>query len=317
MAQEPRHYVVQSDYDRDRFMAHLDRRALDERAKHIFGAMYRVDEEGRIGLHADAMVGRFWIDRFTEVIREYALRRIPTEDFGAVMATEESLAQGRRARFESLGRVAKRFTPPAGRYFVKFLLQEHAHEMIATGRIRVAPADSFSDPSLNQARRDVELKHQVDADVSLLPFAPEGHTPSFMGNPLSGRARVTAQADSNFYVYCVSGGFLPRLFNDFNCTSAVVIRDPVAFYERFQRASLSRLPGWRFRAEPVEYYDPLCVSPTEIRIPFSKYFGYAYQQEVRSVIEPVAPVQNLPVLFLELGPLGDIAEVLSVDNDGE
>ena len=62
---------------------------------------------------------------------------------------------------------------------------------------------------------------------------------------------------------------------------------------------------------PVFYYDPFNIeAPTIVdEIFLSKPFRFAYQHEYRLVVLPTKP-QNLDAFFIELGPLGDIAELI-------
>jgi hypothetical protein len=78
-----------------------------------------------------------------------------------------------------------------------------------------------------------------------------------------------------------------------------------------------QLPGWHATVNAVEYYDPLLVTPGEVDVLTCKHFRYAYQKEVRVAWLPPGPIQTLEPIFVELGSLSDIAEVLySTDAEG-
>jgi hypothetical protein len=303
-----RHRVVRLEYQRDRYMAHLDRKDLDIRARSLFRGQYQVDSLGRITLERTPQT-HMWIDKLTEVMQEYALRGIGYEEMGRSISQEESLRRGRDV-FRVAGEVTGRYRPPKDAYLVKYAPLAFASELLERGRLRMGPAASYDDPSLNSARRDDEMGRLVDWDSTILPFSEDGAVPSFKSAPRARRFETITESSRNFYVYCLSGRLLGRLFNDFEANAAVVIRDRDVFLRRLTKAVNRALPRWRLAAGPVEYFDPLNTSPSEVQIPFWKAFEYAYQEEMRIAVHPPIAVTNLNPLFLELGPLDDIAELI-------
>lgn len=308
----PRHALLRKEYQRDRYMAHLDREELKRRARHIFAAFYQVDERGRITLDNDDPRTLFWMDRFAEIQQEYTHRSLGHSDLGGHLGQDQSISRGLNNVFSAAGRAVASLPHPSQPYIVKYGLRQHVEQMIE-GKVRLAPAASYDDPSLNAARRDEELRRHLDFDMSILPFGTPTNSPSFVGTPATGRMRTTASFPRNFYVCCLSRRLRARLFNDFDADACLVIYDPEAFLRRFRTALATMQPDLDVNAAPVEYYDPLNVSPSEVVVPFWKHFRYACQEEVRiTATPPENHSENLAVHFLELGELRDISETLFI-----
>ena len=65
---------------------------------------------------------------------------------------------------------------------------------------------------------------------------------------------------TNYYAYCCSTRAVTRLAHDFERDACLLIRDPVEFAHRLDRAVRNVLRDWRFIQAQVEYYDPLAVN---------------------------------------------------------
>lgn len=293
-------------------MQGLSRQELDIRGKALMGHQYQVDGDGRIRMErSDPRLG-FFVDRMTELMHEYYLRGIAVDDYASVLATEESLVRARGDGFKRPGRAVESHVAPTTPYLVKYAEEVYVRQALS-GRLRLGGARSYHDPSLNAARRDDELVHMVDWDSSVLPFGLPFTSPSFRNAPPVTRFRTETRIKTEFYVYCLSGGLRARLFNDFQADAALIIRDPIALLDRIQAAVSLQLPGAQVTAGPVEYYDPLHTTPAELRLPFWKSFAYAYQEEVRVLVTPSKGEATSDELFLDLGSLEDIAEVVTLD----
>lgn len=309
-----RNDLVRREYRRDRFMEHLPRLDLDRRAQVTLRGLFRVDEYGRVSAGSGPSK-QFWIDRATEVMEEYGLRGISSADYGPVMASEEFVQESARGVFRAAGEAMRSFAFPDGPYLVKYGASGHL-KALQNGRLRLCGAGSYSDASLDPARRDEELRHCTEWDPSILPFSRADQSPSYLIRPSARRVRTTIDAPSNFYVCCLARSLRARLFNDFRSDAALVITDPAEFRNRFRLAVEMAFPAWSVRAGPVTYYDPLNTSPSEVAFPFWKDFAYAYQDEARLTIEPPAPRVGLPPVFLRIGPIKDISQLITLPPTG-
>jgi hypothetical protein len=308
LAAMKRHEFVRMEYERDRYLRHLDDGALRRRGNDIFRNIHQIDALGRVTLEQGETT-HYWINCFTELIHEVQLRGYGPEFLGATirdgipLPTDAAAPQFRRAA-DLVARMGELQDP----YLVKYTRAKYARDALVNGRIRLGPAVEYADPSLDPARFDKELIHNIDVDMSLLPFTRDGRS-SFIGGP-SGRLSQSFRLSTSFLVYCLSARLRARLFADFGEKAALIIRDPDAFLVRFKTACRAQLPGWTVGAQQVEYYDPLNVSPGELRPVFWKHFRYAYQEEVRLACTPPQPTTAIEPVFLELGSLEDIAHVV-------
>lgn len=117
---------------------------------------------------------------------------------------------------------------------------------------------------------------------------------------------------SDFYVQCLSLRFAPRLFDDFEADSCLIIYDAKEFGRRVMGALRTRFPDWFVTSFGMTYIDPDNPGDEPILLPTAKHMRYIYQQEQRILCHPRMPVRRLDAIMIESGPLGDIAEVVSV-----
>jgi hypothetical protein len=114
----------------------------------------------------------------------------------------------------------------------------------------------------------------------------------------------------DFYVWCCSAAYDARIFGDFEkYDAALIIRDQQAFSDRLASAMRSKLPGITMQAGRVSYYDPHDIDRALLQPIFSKNFRYLYQNEHRFAWEVDAGLHEKN-LFIEIGPLHDICEIL-------
>ena len=77
---------------------------------------------------------------------------------------------------------------------------------------------------------------------------------------------------------------------------------------------LEQFPTWQFLEGEFYYYDPYNDIPRSRNQEFWKRFSYSYQKEHRCVLRPRRQYfGELAPFFVELGPLGDIAEAIFVE----
>lgn len=129
--------------------------------------------------------------------------------------------------------------------------------------------------------------------------------------PIIGNVKSTIQSRSDYYISCFSSSYEYRLYDDFEAEGCVVIKDIVRFTNSVKARMEEILPGWRFSFGAVNYQDPYHPIP-KLNIFFCKHFRYAYQREFRFVWDPPIKHKSLKPIFLELGPLKDYCELLSL-----
>ena len=298
-----RHIVIRLEYERDRYMEHLSHIQLMQRINDIMRNIHQVDEKGRITLDTEDSRLYYWMDRFTEAHHEAQLRQIPKDVLGQGATKDYPFPAG-SDRPKRIGMVVAETDIPDGHYLVRYGRYEHIKEAYDSGHIRLGPAASYDDPSLNPARQDEELVSRIDIDTDVFRvFGPRAIN-------IGRRHPIMGTFDRNFYILCCSSSLRERLFLDFNADACLLITNPDMFKERLLKGISQVLPGYSFQAERVEYYDPLWVSPTEIRPIFWKHFRHAYQEEIRFAAIPPEPVKDLEPVYVSLGCLENIATIV-------
>jgi hypothetical protein len=305
--------VVALDYRRDRFMRHLSTEQLERRLADIMANVTRVTDDGLVAPLTPGDTFAWWLDRFTEVMEEIALRygpypagfvdgRIRPRDFpgsfnGTLLGTPRNL----RTR-----------TAPHPPPIVKYGRRAFLLAALERGALRVSPASTYLDSSLNVAIRDNELSAGFEYVVALLPPVEPPPPGISLQLPLPRSARIAARRrmPTNYYVFCASRVLEPRLLLDFDADCCLVVHDVGEFARRLQVAMSRALPSWSAKTGDVSYYDPLQVMPAEVRLPYSKHFRYAYQREFRIAWLPAEIHDRLDPIDVELGGLRDIAELV-------
>jgi hypothetical protein len=301
------HQLIALDYRLNRYLLHATADQLAQRLESIVGNIHSLDANGLVSLDPENPHLFYWLARLKEVQTEMALRHGPYPagwrrgmiDFGRMPSSLLSSGPtGAVALCSELGLPED--------YLVKYGKRQYIVPMRQDGLLRISPATSYSDPSLNPAVRDDELTAQIWYD----PFAP--YSPAPPGTVLLPKGRVPFQKtlETNYYVYCLSESLERRLLFDFESDAALVIHDPDALLGRVVSAARKQLPGWRVEFVRVEYFDPFTFNPWEIKLGRVKDFRYAYQQEVRLVWWPPVTKRDLPHRFLRVGTLSDISELI-------
>jgi hypothetical protein len=303
------------DYRQDRYLEHLSLDELEQRVRDVLTNISVLSEDGKLSLPPVEKGTGYWIQLFTHLLEEFALRG---QSFRAGFLKDNPMPiptwpeMPRAARAVS-GRV---FEP--GKFLFKFGKQEHLKSTLETGMIRLAPASSYSDPSLNYAIRDDELNFTVQMpakdtwiqEVDEKTLNPAGGRIKALGN-----ISFTQTVPSDYYVYCLSSLFTFRLFDDFEADACLVIKQPKQFIERVLLAGFTKLPNWLARVDAVDYLDPLRTKRESVRAFFAKHFRHSYQKELRIIWVPENRQQNLQPVFTETGPLHEIAEIIVLPSE--
>jgi len=300
-----RHKQVRLNYERDRYMAHFTRDQLISRGNDILCNLHQIDHIGRVTFeHSDPRL-YYWIDQFTEFLQECVLRGESVDTIGAGVAKDFPFPKGSSVPAQ-VGQYVAETPLPTEPYLVRYDQADRIFGAYEEGRIRLGPANSYIDASLNLARQDDELSIDIDIDPTVVPIMGPG------ARHVGGRIQLKGKIETNFYVHCLSSCLRSRLFLDFDADACLIIRKPQEFRDRFFEAIHRTLPDFQADSGRVEYYDPLCVTPAELVPIFWKHFRYAYQEEVRFIGVPREPITELKPVFITLGSLKDVSDVLKV-----
>jgi len=277
----PKHEFWRRQYSADRYMEAISDAELDLRFADVFTNQLLLCAHGKIGIGAG-----LWTEKFAHLQAEYSIRG---RDFPNAAEIERRLivpSQASSALSERLKQDYPNGVPPAFTLF-KYGKKEHLAPLIDKGSLRLMPASSYEDPSLNPATEDSELHFEK----------------IWKGE----RTRYRSQFD--YYCFCSSFLHLDRLIADFGADSILVVRDPWGFFRRI--AETLNETSFQIYFKAVSYLDPLLLDEAEVAdVAVVKHMRFAYQFEHRFVAMPTAETPLEP-RHLELGSLHDIATLYS------
>ncbi|VXC60440.1 conserved hypothetical protein [Pseudomonas sp. 8Z] len=308
MALIPRHELWRRQYRENPYIRHLSALELEERFKDILNILTILTPDGKIGVGVGKNLNNEMWAKCTHVLTEMEDRYGPfpngftngfIKDANMVHPTFPNPPKSKLA-IELAGGIV------SGRIY-KFSKKKYIDEMFSFGKFRVAPASYYSDPSLNVAIRDDELVFNGSIFSGLKGIVKPGEAvPSY------GRIEYSVKARTNYYVTCFASNYTYREFSDFDADSCLVIKKPRAFTDRLIRVGNQAFSGYEGFAGSVKYLDPILCDPRRIDVNFAKHFKYAYQNEYRIIWAPREPVSELQPIYLEIGPLDDIAEIIEI-----
>lgn len=296
--------IWRHDYRSGRYMAHLSDRELDERWIAFVEAGLEITPQGKIAPFGTAQPPTERLSALTHLMEEFSLReRAAPRMSQAPALLVKDFDRLRAAKLMTGAHLQEPF-------LLRFGAPEHIGDALTRGRFRLRPASAFSDPSLGPARTDDEISVRLRPNVSGAILKVQDNATG--KHRAVGRLRnleFTHSAGTDYLVLCMAAAGKARLFADFD-RACLVIRDPVSFRTRLEHAS-ARIPfAHDLFSGPVKYYDPLRARPDEVRPIFHKHFRFEYQAEWRFAWMPHQPVPALDPVFIDIGPLTDIAEVL-------
>lgn len=293
-------------YKANRYLRNAADNALTKRLEDIGTNLWSTDRDGNVIATRNQEHRSRLLDFYIDTLYEQNLRS-PAD----IQFSEAEL----RNRV-SAGYAAPKLKRPVDfepSCLTKFSKRQFIYEAFDKGRIRVAPAQSYDDSSLNSAQKDDELRHHVQTPDEQIKFRlhgqdEHGNETEFQVKPLE---LFRYMEVPNFYVWCCGLGYDARLFKEFEADAALVIKDIDAFIKRFSDAVRDKFPLSVFESRGIEYYDPYNAARSQLTPGFSKHLRYLYQNEYRFVWKLESPVGLMP-FFVELGPLHDIATVLEL-----
>jgi hypothetical protein len=290
-----------NDYSANPYLSHLDDADLEERLFAIQTNSRFIDRETL----PHELDEREWQELHEHVRYEYERRGKP---FSNSIQVAERLAAW--PRLQAARDAFARDVGPAGQLF-KFGKIEHLEPLLRDGSLRVSPAATYKDPSLRPALRDDELLRTVILDGAQMKVTHIDKSGITRPIQAIGKAQLTASAGTNYYVWCTTTTFDPRLFDDFDYDACLVIVDAHAFTDRLLAAMERAVPGWVGCETLVHYYDPVRPGDTVLSSR-DKDFRYAYQREYRFLWDPPFPNRFtvLPEINLKLGNVSDIARIV-------
>lgn len=146
-------------------MQHLTEIDLQLRAKDVFNNLFILNKEAKLGLRPVCPEAEGWMVRWTDILEEYVIRH---GTFSARFMSD--LVKDCRIP-DPCGYLASRAANaikttflPKGEYLFKYGKAKDLKEAIEDNILKISPATSYADSSLNPAIRDEEL------DISINPM---------------------------------------------------------------------------------------------------------------------------------------------------
>ena len=307
----PRHEIWRLQYRQRPYLQDASFAKLTQRFHDVMTNLTTLTDQGKIGVLPVNEDGVWWMTLFTHILEE-----IEARGTGLPLAQEATLPTPTAPVSPPPVIAIQNVNVPIPKNaLIKLGKFHHMDDLLQKGSIRIAPASSYSDPSLNPATQDDELKFDrilrgSDVTITVVESAAGGdkHNAKRL-RPIGEVVRTTSLA-TDYYVYCMTHSLTYRLFEDFEADSCVIIRDPVQFCCRLLTAVKAQLPNWAGSHRPVEYIDPY-LHKGELDLIFGKHFRHWYQSEYRFAWVPeTGPQTQLEPLFVEVGSLKEIAEII-------
>jgi hypothetical protein len=291
-------------YYSDPYLDHLTSDEINERFRNIMDKIWTLTKDAKIGFNADS----YWSEAFSHVITQSGLRGGFYGNYlGDLMPPDYDWIG-----IDKVSKIFKQLNLREGSFLVKYSKMEFLKSTFENGEIRISPASSYSDSSLNRAIKDNELK------LSIRPRPRKTQLlERFSGdlkNPVQpiGNVIETITAPSNYYVYCMASEFSLRLFPDFGADGCLIITKPEIFIRKLFLAVREWLPSWEAFGVGVNYIDPVNTTKEDIDIFYSKDFKYTYQKEYRLIWKSPEPVMKLDYINVKIGNLSDCCELISL-----
>jgi len=320
-----RHKAWRLQYRKERYLRDISDGELFERAGDLMTVSLGHSEDGKIAL-GPANEDRSKMERFTHVLEEFVIRGIHSRQPGIIEALQAPKPGSPKVRRALQALSAKCLPNPI---LVKFGERKHMASLFLEGKGRISLAKTYNDRSLGRARADDESQigayvHPMDAHrlMAVEHYTDGGSRGADVNVPYLGSMKVSLQAKTDFYVYCMAECCNARMFDDFTSPNSdvdtcVIVTRPEEFKARIREAIAARLPGWKPFDSPVVYVDPFFSRVHQLIPEFCKHFRYEYQKEYRLLWLPPGPDRaEMPIppdhVYFDLGPLTDCAKVIWV-----
>ena len=297
-------------YRVDRYLRSASSSDIEQRSRDITLNMMNVNDSGQLSageLNDGAMI---WWELWTHILEELSLRSV---DYRALDLMPPFPWVSHPDAPRGLKILGKRQLPK-GDFFARVGQREHMKAAFEHGRFRIAPATTYSDSSLNPAIRDEELSVTAIRSGDTATIRPYDPKTGRSGDPIHAIGNITFSTTwrENFFVLCLTYGYRPRILDDFEANSLLIIHKADRFLVRLEKAVKLARPDLTLDARPIAYYDPYRVDPRSVDAPFAKNFRFTYQQEYRAVWHKSGLGFDEQPFFIEMGTLRDIATLFNL-----
>lgn len=307
-------------YRKHRYLEDLEEEELRQFLRDVFRNFMTINSEGKAApLLLEHPRHWYWRVRLLHVLEEISIRFGPYPNgIDHSFAASIKLPRPDSFRVKKAVSLFNRQSLVRGEYLVKYGKKSHILEMLDKGLVRIAPASSYAAVENNDAISDTELKFTYNFYNSTQETVSKYvSVPSFLTTRelISSTAFLELTLREDYYLFCLSASYDPRLFDDFESDACMIIHSPIKFRDMLMHrvADEAQSKGWAFSA--VSYVDPFSVPDPSLHPSLRKHHRYAYQDELRAAWQLHKGLgYNLEPVFVELGSLRDIADVVSIDD---
>ena len=192
------------EYRRGGYLSHLSNDQLNDRTKYLIENLTTLEANGKIGLRDISIEpGRELMRAFTHVLEEFNVRKTTPKSGFLNNSSVPKPNTEQASKLVKIAELAKSKRPHLIKFGLKTYLQNFS--------FKVSLASTFSDPSLNTAQMDDEMKAVFipqQKDVTLT--TEEGHKIDLVEG-----SEFSLHAPTDYYIFCSSHSFDYRLFGDF------------------------------------------------------------------------------------------------------
>jgi len=289
-------------YVSNRYLSSISIYDLEKRLDHILGNLLIFSKDGSLSFDQSKQMSGL-VERYIHLEEEMSQRDISIDlvnEAGKYSKKYQNIVKAIDIQINRKHITAK--------YLVIFGQKVYFERTIKFGKIRIKPASDYNDFDLIESVRDDELSQTL-----ILPKGTKLRRKMSSGEfeELNGiqSISVTNNYPTDFYIYCMSTAFQPRLFDDFKADACILIYDIPMFLNKFHDYLKIYYSDWLIESNNVRYFDPFF--PTKLlSIPFNKHFNYWYQSEFRIAFKPRTPVKKLEIIYPEIGSLENCCELI-------
>lgn len=289
---------------------------LKTRRQDIYDNLWTTDIHGNIQPLSDDFQREFLLTKLVELEAEHNIRQ-PKTPIRNINTEKIRKIASRKYKKLSLKVFPK---VPEKDFLVRYSKRKYLREAFDEGKIRIQPASSYKDPSLNFAQYDEELQHYSVSSNKRITFetiildesngSKKISTPTFL-------ELFQYMNIPNFYVLCCSTRFNYRLFHSFDADAALIIFDKNEFLSRVNSAVSEKMSLSNFKNGKIGYYDPYKIDKSDLIPYFIKHFRYMYQDEYRLAWEVSSQVDDLQYAMAQTFQISGKESNNSLQNSSE
>ena len=298
---------IQKNYLKNPYMRKLSDNDFIQRFNLILENMCFVDDNAKISLGTpNNERDFFWFRHWIEICKEAENRNIYGNDITNIFFHDKTHDFLEKINIEKLKEVRKSIGN--NKYLYKYGKKLFLEKLLYSGSILLRPASFYADSSLNTAIRDDELTrfYILNSNYAEINFKIKNQSE----NHCISNGYYIKNFETDYYIFCVTSKFEPRLFNDFEAESCLVIKQPNVFISKIKNILPNNI--FKFEYQDIAYFDPLLDNPLSVTIPFSKNFKYSYQNEYRMAFIPYEKKENFDSLNVNIGSIVDFAEIIDI-----